>query len=356
MTAIARRLLAPLVVLLSTLLGVVPALGHVTSTGLAILSIEGERLTYRLNLIASEMPDIGQRMLKGAADGHEQLAQALADATNEAVVIEADGNRCRPGRLRIQGSQAGDAKVQLELELVCRAAPRRLKIREDWVRLFGEHYQTIVSVRTPEGSQERVLGENGREAIFELGGEAAPLGWADFLWMGAEHILGGFDHLLFLVALLAYARRFWSVVTIVTAFTLAHSVTLSLAVLGVVDVPGSIVEPLIAASIVWVALENLVWPGRQWRRWMVSFVFGLVHGLGFAGALTELSLDRGALIKALVGFNVGVELGQVGFIAVFLPLLIWASRPTAMHRLPQIASVLVAIMGSVWFVQRVFLE
>jgi len=334
----------------------VPASAHVTSTGLAILSVQDERLTYRLNLIVSEMPDIGQRMLKGAADGHAQLAQALADATYEAIVVEADGNRCRPGRFRIQGSQAGDAKVTLELELICRAAPRMLKVREDWVRLFGEHYQTILSVQTPRGSQERVLGENGREAIFELGGAAAPSGWLDFIWMGAEHILGGPDHLLFLVALLAYARRFWSVVTIVTAFTLAHSITLSLAVLGVVDVPGSIVEPLIAASIVWVALENLVWPGRQWRRWLVSFVFGLVHGLGFASALAELSLDRGALIKALVGFNVGVELGQVAFIAIFLPLLIRASRAAAMRRLPQVASALVAIMGGVWFVQRVFFE
>jgi hydrogenase/urease accessory protein HupE len=351
-----RRFFAPLSLLLSTLLLIAPASAHVTSTGLAILSVEGERLTYRLNLTASEMPDIGQRMLKGAADGHAPLAQALADATNEAVVIEADGTRCRPGRFRIQGAQAGDGKVQLELELTCRAAPRRLKIREDWVRLFGEHYQTIISVQTPGGSQERVLGENGREAIFELAGAVAPSGWLDFLWMGAEHILGGPDHLLFLVALLAYARRFWSVVTIVTAFTLAHSITLSLAVLDVVDVPGSIVEPLIAASIVWVALENLVWPGRQWRRWLVSFVFGLVHGLGFASALTELSLDRGALIKALVGFNVGVELGQVAFIAIFLPLLIWASRSAAMRRLPQVASVLVAIMGGVWFVQRVFFE
>ncbi len=348
-----RRVFASLALLL---LLVAPASAHVTSTGLAILSVEGERLSYRLNLIASEMPDIGQRMLSGAAGGHAELAQALADATNEAVVIEADGNRCRPGRFRVQGSQAGDAKITLELELTCRASPRKLKIREDWVRLFGEHYQTIVSVQTPQGSQERVLGENGREAIFEMGGVAAQSGWLDFLWMGAEHILSGPDHLLFLVALLAYARRFWSVVTIVTAFTLAHSITLSLAVLGAVDVPGAIVEPLIAASIVWVAVENLIWPGKQWRRWLVSFVFGLVHGLGFAGALTELSLERSALVKALVGFNVGVELGQVVFIAVFLPLLIWASRAATMQRLPQIASVLVAIMGSVWFVQRVFFE
>jgi hypothetical protein len=353
---IARRLLDLAVGLVLAILLALPAAAHVTSTGLATLSVQDERLTYRLNVIVAELPDMAQRMLSGAADGHGPLAQALSDAMREAVVIEADGVACRPGRFRVQGSQAGDAKIQLELDLTCRAAPRKLRIKEDWVRLFGEHYQTILSVRTAQGSQERVLGEAGREAAIEIGGEARLSGWLDFLRLGIEHILGGPDHLLFLVALLAHARRFWSVVTIVTAFTLAHSLTLSLAVLGLVDVPGDVVEPLIAASIVWVALENLIWPGKEWRRWLVSFVFGLVHGLGFAGALTELSLDGGALVKALVGFNLGVELGQVAFIAVFLPLLIWASRAAAMRRLPQIASVLVAVMGGVWFVQRVFFE
>jgi hydrogenase/urease accessory protein HupE len=328
----------------------------VTSTGLATLAVDGERLTYTLNVIAPEMPEDARRLLTGAADGHQPMANALGEAMRQAVSIEADGVACRPGRLRIQGSQTGDGKVQLELALTCRAAPRRLTIREDWRPQFGDHYQTILSVRTAQGSQERILGEGRREATIELAGEAAPSGWLQFIWLGVEHILGGPDHLLFLVALLAYARRFWSVVTIVTAFTVAHSITLSLAVLGLVDVPSRIVEPLIAASIVWVALENLIWPGAAWRRWLVSFVFGLVHGLGFAGALVELKLDSAALVKALVGFNVGVELGQVAFIAIFLPLLAWASRAPALHRLPQAASALVALMGTFWLVQRVFFE
>ena len=356
MTTILRRIVGPLLGFLLVLAPVDPTSAHVTSTGLATLSVQDERLTYRLNVIASELPDTARRMLSGAADGHAQLAQALADVMREAVVVEADGVHCRPGRFRVQGSQAGDAKVQLELDLTCPASPRKLKIREDWVRLFGEHYQTILSVRSVHGSQERVLGENGREATVELGGGARLSGWLDFIWLGAEHILGGLDHLLFLVALLAHARRFWSVVTIVTAFTLAHSLTLSLAVLRLVDVPDHIVEPLIAASIVWVAVENLIWPGREWRRWLVSFVFGLVHGLGFADALTELTLEGPALVKALIGFNVGVELGQVAFIAIFLPLLVLASRAVTLQRLPQVASVVVALMGSVWFVQRVFFE
>ena len=123
--------------------------------------------------------------------------------------------------------------------------------------------------------------------------------------------------------------------------------------LGLVDVPSAIVDPLIAASIVWVAVENLVAPGGVGRRWLIAAVFGLVHGLGFASALAELGLSRDALVRALVGFNVGVELGQLAFVVVILPPLVWVSRPGRLPRLPQVLSVIVAIVGAVWFVQRV---
>jgi len=349
-----------LLALVVVLLSVFPARAHVTTIGLGTLSVDGDRLTYALNVVTSELPEVGREMLNGAADGHQPMAEALAAALRQAVAVEADGSPCQPGRLRIQGSQTGEGKVQLALSLACKATPSRLTVREDWRALFGEHYQTILSIRTPGASHERILGGDAPDAkravTVELAAGPSLSGWLDFLWLGMEHILGGIDHLLFLVALLAHTRSLWSVVKIVTAFTVAHSVTLSLAVLGLIDVPGHIVEPLIAASIVWVAVENLIWPGREWRRWLVSFCFGLVHGLGFAGALAELKLDGAALVKALVGFNIGVELGQVAFIAAFLPLLAWVSRPAALHRLPQVASLLVAAMGSFWFVQRVFFE
>ena len=115
-----------------------------------------------------------------------------------------------------------------------------------------------------------------------------------YLGLGVEHIIGGIDHLLFLLALLALATSLWQTVKIVTAFTVAHSITLSLAALGLVDVPSSIVEPLIAASIVWVAVENLVAPAGAARRWLIAGAFGLIHGLGFASALVELGLPRDA--------------------------------------------------------------
>jgi hypothetical protein len=152
--------------------------------------------------------------------------------------------------------------------------------------------------------------------------------------------------------LLALSTSLWQTVKIVTAFTVAHSITLSLAVLGLVKVPPSIVEPLIAASIVWVAVENLVAPAGVARRWLVAGAFGLIHGLGFASMLVELGVPQDAVVRSLVGFNIGVELGQLAFVAVVMPPLVWASRSGRLPRLPQILSVIVAVVGAVWLVER----
>ena len=118
--------------------------------------------------------------------------------------------------------------------------------------------------------------------------------------------------------------------------------------------PSRIVEPLIAATIVWVAVENLAFPdGARWR-WLVAAVFGLVHGLGFASALTELGLPRAAMVRALVGFNVGVELGQLAFVVVAMPIVVWLAKPGRFAALPQALSVVVALAGAFWLVERLF--
>ena len=158
---------------------------------------------------------------------------------------------------------------------------------------------------------------------------------------------------MFLLALLAAARGLWSVIKIVTAFTLAHSVTLTLAALGLVNIPDRIIEPLIAATIIWVALENLLAAAPDRRRWMWSFGFGLVHGLGFAAALGQIDLKGAALIRGLVGFNVGVEIGQLAFVIVALPLLTLLSQGRGATLTPRLASLAAAAIGTYWFVERV---
>lgn len=142
-----------------------------------------------------------------------------------------------------------------------------------------------------------------------------------FFWHGVHHILTGYDHLLFVSALVLGAATLWDLIKVVTAFTLAHSLTLTLAALNLVHVSGRVVEPLISASIVCVALQNIFWPERSrgWSRLGIAFFFGLFHGLGFAGGLLDVmhQMPRETVLLALFGFSLGVEAGHQ---AVLLPL------------------------------------
>lgn len=183
----------------------------------------------------------------------------------------------------------------------------------------------------------------------------APTFW-NFVWLGISHIWTGYDHLAFLASLLLVCRTFRSALTIVSCFTVAHSVTLALATLGVLAVPSCLTEPAIAASIVFVALENLVRRGAEPRgRWLLTFGFGLIHGLGFATALRELGVGgRGqGVALPLLTFNLGVELGQLAVVALALPL-IWQWRKHVRFARPGIliASALIAVAGVFWMVER----
>ncbi|MFO1157493.1 MAG: HupE/UreJ family protein [Reyranellaceae bacterium] len=332
---------------------IVAVSAHVTSTGLATLDVAGNALRYRLTVVATEVDYHGGRLLAEAATGERGAAERVAGFLRDYARFSIDGEACEPAATSIRAGGTGDDKVILEIALTCAKPVGVLTIRDDWPDLMGAHFQTVLSVRVPDRpSVELVFLEDKRTATLDLARPVEP-GWTGFVALGVEHILGGIDHLLFLVALLALARGFWPTVKIVTAFTVAHSITLSLAALGLVDVPSGIVEPLIAASIVWVALENIFAPSKAGRRWLVAALFGLVHGLGFASALGGFGLSRAAMVRALVGFNAGVELGQLAFIVVVLPLLAWASRPGRLTRLPQALSVIVALAGAFWFVQRV---
>jgi hypothetical protein len=144
------------------------------------------------------------------------------------------------------------------------------------------------------------------------------------------------------------------VLKVVTAFTVAHSITLTLAVLGLVSLPSRLVESVIAASVMLAALNNLRGTVAR-RRWVMAFAFGLVHGFGFASVLADLGLPQGALALALAGFNIGVELGQLAIVAAFLPLA-FALRGTAFYRLGvlQLGSAVVALLAAWWLVERAF--
>jgi hypothetical protein len=325
---------------------------HVTTTGLVRIELSGNRLTYALSITLPDIPQTSASVLNAAANGDHSAAEAVADAARRSVTIDLAGTPCRAGRVRIGGAGVNDVRATIEIDFSCDAEHGRLAVTEDWSGLLGEHYQSLGNIRTPRGQRQVIFDETSRTAAVDIDRPAAT-GWFDFIKLGVRHILTGYDHLLFLLALLATARGFWSVVKIVTAFTLAHSITLTLAGLGFINVPDRIIEPLIAATIIWVAVENLLAAAPDRRRWMWSFGFGLVHGLGFAAALGELDLKGAALLRALVGFNAGVEIGQLIFVAIVLPVLTLLSQGRGARLTPRLASLAAAAIGTYWLLERI---
>jgi hypothetical protein len=222
-------------------------------------------------------------------------------------------------------------------------------------------------------------GAQASTAIFSTDAASQTLGVAaasrlgqfgDYLRMGVLHIWVGFDHILFLLSLLmpvvlVRSRAGWTtgpslraagleVLGIVSAFTVAHSITLTLATLRLVALPSRFVESAIAASVAVAALDN-VWPLLRTRRTLVAFSFGLIHGFGFASALLDLGLPASILLLALGGFNLGVEVGQLAIVAAFLPLAFWM-RASFFYRRVVLSSgsVAIALLALVWLAERVF--
>jgi hydrogenase/urease accessory protein HupE len=223
------------------------------------------------------------------------------------------------------------------------------------VQLARGHRQ-YVSVRDAQGQlvTERIL--DAEQASFTVP-RTRVAAWSlpsfsQFLFLGVEHILTGYDHLLFLFGLLIMGGSWRSTVRIITSFTVAHSLTLALATFNVVYLPSRIVEPLIAASIIYVGLENL-WRQDLQQRWLLTFGFGLIHGLGFATVLRDMGLGESGTVLPLLAFNSGVELGQMAIALLVLPVVwYWQRRPQFFPRLATACSVVVMLVGTYWLCTR----
>jgi hydrogenase/urease accessory protein HupE len=266
-------------------------------------------------------------------------------------------------------TQSAEIEVREEdgvgfLLVYCKPPGEPLRFDADFLRkLPGGHRTTL----TLKDADEKVLrtqiltSSNNSLEMSVFGSPSTPdrsSSFWSFLKLGLEHILTGYDHLLFLFGLLLACRRFSTAVRIITCFTLAHSLTLGLAALNVVSMPGRIVEPLIAASIVFVGIENIVRSDEPRWRWALTFVLGLVHGFGFAGALKEAGLgsNGSALLVPLFSFNLGVELGQVAVAALLLPILWKLSGKSFFEKYGRTAlSAAIALAGLYWFVTRLLL-
>jgi hypothetical protein len=223
---------------------------------------------------------------------------------------------------------------------------------------YDPQHQTFVNVYEDGELRRQLIFSTGTETYtYYLGttqGALAVMG--TFIPSGVHHIRIGPDHILFLVGLLLTGGSWLTLVRIVTAFTLGHSVTLSLAALGLVSPPASLIEPAIALSIVFVGADNLVrGEGRDLRAW-VALVFGLVHGVGFANVLREFGLPDTALVWSLLSFNIGVEIGQLAIVLVVASVLVAIRRRSDVlaARVTFTGSLVVIAAGTYWFVERVF--
>jgi len=324
------------------------------STGYASIIISGNAVRYSLTLSPSALPagvaeDLA-RARSGRADGRERWLNLIRDK----VVLIDQGRRCEPAQGSIEAQRAEVESVTLVVDFACASTVRHLVIRDDLFDVLGPDHHTLAKVESPRGTEQLAFESTAREAQVALEGSSPDGPSAGFFRLGVEHILTGYDHLLFLAALLLRGGGFWSLLKIITAFTIAHSITLALAVLGLVVIPSRLVESAIALSIVWVAVENLAGSGAPSRRWLVSFCFGLVHGLGFASALAPLSLPPARVAWALVGFNLGVEAGQALVVAALLPVLVWVHGKAWELRAVRALSLVVAAFGLTWFVERLF--
>jgi hydrogenase/urease accessory protein HupE len=317
------------------------ALAHQTTVSYSELEVRGRSVDGVLRFSLADLRT--QMQLEPPALPAPALTRLLVEP------FSLKGCALQPG---VEARMDGEDGVALRASWICGSVGEHLIVRAGFLESFpiGHTHLSRISFGPGEVSQRVAQADTPSFEVHRSRSVAAEA-WR-FLLLGVEHIFTGYDHIAFLIGLLLLGGTLIELVKIVTAFTVAHSVTLALAALDLVAPSPRIVEPLIAASIVYVGVENL-WALRASRadaalrhRWMITFAFGLVHGFGFASVLRALELPRAVLATGLVSFNLGVEVGQVAIVLAAVPLL---------HRVRALAPALsacVSALGLFWLVQR----
>jgi hydrogenase/urease accessory protein HupE len=288
----------------------------------------------------------------------------LAYIQAHTAVLAEDHSSCHPGA----GSATPDGDgVVVRISWSCAGVADPLRYRSTvLIDVSPDARQVVLIGAGPDAAQDLLDASRTETVLTDAPPPSLLQAIVRYIEAGMKHIFLGYDHIAFLAAIVLWARRWWPVVKVVTAFTIAHSITLSLAALDIVHIPSSIIEPAIAASIVYVAAENFLSSDFE-KRWRDTFGFGLIHGFGFASALQEFGLPRSALIPALASFNLGVEIGQIAIISLVVPALLGMDRLYAnghgaaaqsIRPAPAVYGISAAIigLGSYWFVSRIVLS
>ena len=344
----------------------VPVAAHQNSVSYAAIAIRPERVEITFEIAYDDwLPmvniDTNRDGTLTTQEARQHLRQLGSFMRSRASVV-ADGAPCPGEVLDVQVTpRLGTAYTTLQTVYRCPTRIRTVAIAMD---LFGrEHpgHRTLARIqdRTVASGPlaEHVFGA-GSEGFEMTLGDPAALGRLGavraFVRLGVDHIFSGYDHILFLLGLLLVATGFRDLLKIVTSFTVAHTLTLVLATLGYVTLNVRLVESVIALSIAYVAVENLV-AQQHPRRWILTFAFGLVHGFGFSNVLREMDIPRAVLGWSLASFNVGVEVGQVTIVSVFYPLLVWNRTRSWNASAVRAASVAIGVMAVYWFIERALL-
>lgn len=352
------------------------SLGSIGVGLLLSLIATGEANAHRTSLASLDANVRDRDVAVGLTLSAHDLAVAvgLAVDLNRPVPVElleahrADLQSYVTDHLSVRAGDAGCPVVAIELEmptgaenlgvllrLVCPAPIERLTL--DYKLFFEIDANHVAIGRLIQGeSHQELLFDRSVTVVTVTVDRNAGASWIDiferFLVLGIEHILIGYDHILFLLALIIGATRLWPLVKVVTAFTVAHSLTLGLAWFGFVTLPSSLVESLIALSVAIVAILNLI-GGAIERRWAIAGAFGLIHGLGFFGVLQALGPPADRPVATLLAFNLGVEIGQLAIVAAtFLPLIWWSRQPW-FRTSARMASIMILAVAAWWFAERV---
>ncbi|MFO0723797.1 MAG: HupE/UreJ family protein [Myxococcota bacterium] len=323
--------------------------------------VEGIALRAELSFAEKELMILADG-LDADRDGHASASEIAAakPALEEALVrplsVRVGTSSCA-GHLLEARRVEGDG-IQVDAEYRCPAMPSEavVEVGLTFLEKVTPGHRHLVRASGGGSSIERIALKAEPSFKIPVSGSAEAAedqSLSGLFFLGIEHILSGLDHLLFLVGLLLVGGRLRSLLAVITAFTVAHSITLGLALLGVFSLSPSFVEPAIALSVAYVAVENWFVKDAS-KRWRLTFAFGLLHGFGFAGALGRLSVPRAEVPAALLLFNLGVEAGQLIVLAVVLPAIFLARRrPWFRVTGVRILSGFIALIAIYWFVTRV---
>ena len=354
------------------------ARSHEIDPGISDVAVSAEEVVIELRMAVesiladidlSEVTETTEAPEEGAYDRFRAMEpQVLAEEMRafwpqmaDNLMIVVDGQRLTPEFVGIEVPEVGNFDLARTSTLTFRAdlpegdAP----VQFGWAEEYGE-----LVVRQADAGEDAYAGFLAGGELSEplprgeIATEGAGAVFLRYIVVGFEHIVPkGLDHILFVLGLFFFSLQLRPILFQVTAFTLAHTITLALASLEIISVPASVVEPLIALSIVYVGVENVLGFGSLRSRTALVFAFGLLHGLGFASVLGDVGIDPTRFITALVGFNIGVEFGQLAVIfAAFLLVGYWFGRKDWYRaRIAVPASLFIALIGAWWSVERVFL-